>query len=75
MSAERNDGGPAFPAGSFSAQHAPGMTLRDWFAGEVMYLSHYEVCSEETGTYLDAAKRAYEFADAMLIARASKATS
>lgn len=63
MSAERNDGGPAFPADSFAAQHAPG--IRDWFAGEVMYLSHYEVCSEETGTYLDAAKRAYEFADAI----------
>jgi hypothetical protein len=29
-----NDGGPAFPADSFAAQHAPGMSLRDWFAGQ-----------------------------------------
>lgn len=29
-----DDSGPAFPADSFAAQHAPGMSLRDWFAGQ-----------------------------------------
>lgn len=35
MSTQRN-GGPAFPADSFGSQHNPGMSLRDWFAGQAL---------------------------------------
>lgn len=32
----RNDGGPAFPADSFAAQHCPGMSLRAWLTGQAL---------------------------------------
>jgi len=38
MSNQINDGGPAFPAQDWQAKgnHHPGMTLRDWFAGQAL---------------------------------------
>lgn len=72
-----DDGGPAFSGGLFEPQHGgtndrepwnPGMSLRDWFAGQWVagvarrqydedYLSH------------EVARQAYQFADAMIAAR------
>lgn len=36
--AESKTGGPAFPfnAGEFGIEPSPGMTLRDWFAGQIV---------------------------------------
>lgn len=66
-----NDGGPAFPhdnqelgGGHRTAQ--PGMSLRDWFAGQALVgLLHpgYETDS------MNAPEHAYRLADAMLAAR------
>ena len=67
------DGGPAFPRpasqglGGFSEQASWGMSLRDWFAGQVL--------AGIAGTRLPAdgaeevARIAYETANAMLEAR------
>lgn len=66
-----NDGGPAFPMVSDLMGHAPGMSLRDWFAG----LAMQGLCADPTNHDLfdghdDAAKSAFQIADAMLEARA-----
>jgi hypothetical protein len=65
MSTKKKDGGPAFP--TQSSPYFTGMTLRDWFAGQALtapWSSNFEVS--------EAAEIAYEFADAMLAARAKK---
>jgi hypothetical protein len=63
-----NDGGPAFPRPMVAA--APGMTLRDWFAGQAMAgLVSYVV---EGATFENVAEDAYKAADAMLKAREVK---
>lgn len=78
------DGGPAYPGGYMVdekdrgpvAVYAPGMSLRDWFAGQAMaaYLSHPATfCSDPSGLgellrALSAAS--YQAADAMLAERA-----
>lgn len=61
-----NDGGPAFPRDHRHDGHN-GMTLRDWFAGQIV--AGMWACSEITGTSQELAKTAYENADAMLEAR------
>jgi hypothetical protein len=43
--------------------HTPGMELRDWFAGMVLQAS-----CQENGRW-EAARLAYEYADAMMEAR------
>ena len=74
-----NDGGPAFPRvgeGFGNPEHdAPGMSLRDWFAGQALVgmLSHpgcevmgsYHNNCDEKGV----ASVAYAYADAMLAER------
>jgi hypothetical protein len=68
-----NDGGPAFPVPLNENERyvGPGselgMTLRDWFAGQALggiaanaSIAAFHLCAQE----------AYEFADAMLAARA-----
>jgi hypothetical protein len=68
-----NDGGTAFPqhvinptAESYSAASNAGMTLRDWFAGQVLIgLS----VRREGRTDAHDARNAYLLADAMLKAR------
>jgi uncharacterized protein YodC (DUF2158 family) len=35
MEEQLKDGGPAFPVNGPSGDH-PGMTLRDWFAGQIV---------------------------------------
>ena len=69
MSAQTDDGGPAFPCtinedgGWFNAD-ANGMTLRDWFAGQaLMGLSQQDISPRATASI------AYTIADAMLAAR------
>ena len=66
-----NDGGPAFPIrASFGpnpdAAHFAGfgMSLRDWFAGQVMV--GLTSAGAWRGAYTKVARAAYELADAML---------
>jgi hypothetical protein len=54
----KDDGGPAFPA----LTH-PGMSLRDWFAGQVL------ASPIDDDADADLARRCYAIADAMLAAR------
>ena len=71
------DGGPAFPTIK-STYHAfgikteiqlPGLSLRDWFAGESLKgMSNSSV----SGDGSKIARRAYEIADAMLAEREKK---
>jgi len=66
------DGGPAFPThpneGSFSYLSAtPGMSLRDWFAGQALQGMMAGNWPQLKGvTQLFYAKVAYDYADAML---------
>jgi hypothetical protein len=61
-----NDGGPAFP---IPDEGWPGMTLRDWFAGQALagISAQYG-----TGDAAMIAVECYEHADAMLKAREVK---
>ena len=89
------DGGPAFPqhlafnpnneavtAGMYFAE-GPGMSLRDWFAGQalanlVQHKDHIEAtCSRPANGSFDevTARLAYDLADAMLAARKKGGTS
>lgn len=52
------------PGGNYCT---PGMTLRDWFAGQTV--SGMLACGERSGSYRDYADDAYKFADAILAAR------
>lgn len=70
MSTEIKDGGPAFPNFAVNLSglkhEQPGMTLRDWFAGQAL--------ASAGSSSLDAvriAKACYERADAMLAQRDS----
>jgi hypothetical protein len=77
-----DDGGPAFPGieGSYAAADSysnpytgldtyPGMTLRDWFAGQAL---SGIASMDTTRTYAEDAEQAYRYADAMLAARKEK---
>lgn len=74
-----DDGGPAFPQADIIltannppilqwTQESPGMSLRDWFAGQALagLLAHRVL---KFNTEDMAARVAYKFADAMLAAR------
>lgn len=78
------NGGPAFPGGTYwrdsghpmmddAQERYPGMTLRDWFAGQALQSL---VASDVTAAYSDErhSRRAYEIADAMLRAREREQT-
>ena len=60
---EIDDGGAAFPVGG-SISSRPGMSLRDWFAGQAM-----RACATSDPTPEAAARWSYLYADAMLSAR------
>ncbi len=79
---ERDDGGPAFPWVSMGVPGQPpqfrqqitsgGMSLRDWFAGQVIAACIDMLDGEEMGRkeWVSAVSiAAYRIADAMLIAR------
>ena len=57
------NGGPAFPVPIDQYPESSRMTLRDYFAGQVLQ----QICVH--AYHADAAKDAYEYADAMLAAR------
>ena len=73
------DGGPAFPREDYQSDQAPGqsgMSLRDWFAGQIF--ASIMGSAEGLGTIekhhreqllLEAAKMCYESADAMIAIR------
>lgn len=73
MSAERSNGGPAFP-GNRDMRHnpdwdsEPGMSLRDYFAAKAMQ-ALVTGSSFDYGSWQMDAQAAYEIADAMLEAR------
>lgn len=60
-----DDGGPAFGHGDHTHGGAPGMSLRDWFAGQALA----GLISPEYANAEIAAETAYMVADAMLAAR------
>jgi uncharacterized protein YodC (DUF2158 family) len=71
------DGGPAFPGEPSSSWYFPGMTLRDWFAGQALagLIGIAEKVQAKDGGPVNAshfAISAYEMADAMLAARSAK---
>lgn len=69
------DGGRAFPV-SIPAKggtvYAPGMSLRDWFAGQALAGLAASWVTERPGRWEKAAEEAYGMADAMLAARAKE---
>jgi hypothetical protein len=82
MMDKKNDGGPAFP-NEYAASGHNGMSLRDWFAGQVMngfacdtYDTSLKLQPEETKEMVrkryweTVVKTSYEIADAMLAERA-----
>jgi hypothetical protein len=69
MSDTKSNGGSAFPLpmGSETTQGTDGMTLRDYFAAKAMQgLITDEYWARSS---VEAAKKAYRFADAMIEAR------
>ena len=74
MSATINDGGPAFP---YAFEHndgerggfAPGMSLRDWFAGQALAGMLANAERFEKWGWNEYAPEAYVYADEMLKAR------
>lgn len=65
-----NDGGPAFPVPSDGrAEGDPGMSLRDWFAGQAMDRFKFGGYARSEVESVRAAEAAYRIADAMLAAR------
>ena len=76
----KNDGGPAFPSeqghtpeGTWNQTYDPGMSLRDWFAGQTLAALMPDFIPGTTphaGAYWDSiARDAFACADAMLRAR------
>ena len=69
-----NDGGPAFPGEVCCTYFEPGMSLRDWFAGQALPAMMQMAGVPKDPARCDAvitnvAAAAYQFADAMLAAR------
>ncbi len=63
----KDNGGPAFPAeiahievGIRELYHEPGMTLRDYFAGQAL------IAMPDTISWDETVEKAYKVADAML---------
>ena len=63
----KNDGGPAFPR-PYMVSGTPGMSLRDWFAGQAMVglMSDPGLRPSNTDEFEHMATRLYQVADAML---------
>lgn len=67
----KNDGGPAFPQNlAFNPMGGPGMSLRDYFAGQALsgYAGRAAMTGEMTRQVADSGVF-YDIADAMLRAR------
>ena len=69
---EQHDGGPAFAHGNPEQGGDPGMSLRDWFAGQAL-LGILSGPSSRDGVplteWFDAPEQAYRLADVMLTTR------
>lgn len=74
MSTSINDGGPAFPRTGAESHTSPqpGMSLRDWFAGQASVGLLASPSTKITASSQELAEACYEFADAMLAARERK---
>ena len=59
--------GYAFPRVTKLGEHAPGMELRDWFAGMVL-----QIACEDNSPW-EAARLAYDYADRMIEQRSKSA--
>ncbi len=76
MSEQPHAGGPVFPR--LNSQMDPGMSLRDWFAGQALagligatpVIDEAQAANEPITQF--AARVAYKAADAMLAARGDK---
>ena len=66
----KETGGPAFPE-SCGDQIIPGMTLRDWYAGQALEGFCQDPASDDA-TVEEIAHAAYRIADAMLAERSKK---
>lgn len=76
MAGERKDGGPAFPTEHVDTGYesqpyvpSPGMSLRDWFAGQALngiIASSANPAATSVPIPSDAVKSAFAYADAML---------
>lgn len=70
---------PAFPrlgeGFGHPAYDEPGMTLRDYFAGQALVGGMSAADGHNFATATDAARQAYEIADAMLTERTRKESS
>lgn len=74
----RDDGGPAFPTKSEgqcgpNTYRFPGMSLRDWFAGQALAGICGDGIPGAHHTAPNTARDAYEYADAMLAVRCTRA--
>ena len=75
MNTQTNDGGPAFPQFAISDNYEfhPGMTLRDYFAGEalqgIIQVLHRGIRPQDIEGM---AQDCFGIADAMLVARERK---
>ncbi len=69
MSAPINDGDPAFPVQDASTWQGHGMSLRDYFAAKALNGLICHLVGVKDGSPDDYARRAYQYADAMLKAR------
>ena len=66
-----NDGGPAFPVAVDKLLVSEGMTLRDWFAGQVLQGLVSDGKRYEDRFVEEVAVECYEMADEMLQARSA----
>lgn len=73
MSAPINDGGHAFPFACDAIGGFPGMSLRDWFAGQALAAMTAAPDYSKGPCNAAMAERAYVIADAMLKARQPEA--
>jgi hypothetical protein len=74
MSTPINDGGPAFPSDYIpGTATTPGMSLRDWFAGNALNGILMNYTTERFGiSEKSIADHAYKLADALLVSREGK---
>lgn len=73
-----NDGGQAFPTAVSADNNGglihgrPGMTLRDWFAGQALIAAIEDGFDMSASGSSETARKCYAIADAMLVAREQK---